>query len=316
MVVLDSVPGLDVQVHVSGKPAEEFANDDEQDDRRGATRYVEAVSGAEFHVQWTFVASEFKYRNWAINGLVYIDGKYADGRIFRPETVKHLESFTVKMTGVWKKEKGRYVERPMIFSDLMIGMLHPSSASPRMRFPCDGMSDFRLYADEAGQSAAIKGLKEKLDLLGEISVRFYRGRAVPAVGEGSRKSFSTIDKVPEKALKGRAVSHQARCVPRVLTAGVPNADMHKFGEIKSQHRVDDVGFRVRRLRGRQEASICNIYLQVSVKKSTPGRVHYSEVTNARAVGGAAHRRVDTGGVTRARSATKGKEIYLVLEIST
>ncbi|KAL1626002.1 hypothetical protein SLS56_007060 [Neofusicoccum ribis] len=216
MVVLDSVPGLDVQVHVSGKPAEEFANDDEQDDRRGATRYVEAVSGAEFHVQWTFVASEFKYRNWAINGLVYIDGKYADGRIFRPETVKHLESFTVKMTGVWKKEKGRYVERPMIFSDLMI--------------------------DEAGQSAAIKGLKEKLDLLGEISVRFYRGRAVPAVGEGSRKSFSTIDKVPEKALKGRAVSHQARFIPRSLTTGIPNADMHKLGEIKSQHRMDDVGF--------------------------------------------------------------------------
>lgn len=183
MVVLDSLPGLDVEVHVSGKPADEFKNNDEEDERRQATRYIEAVSGAEFAVQWTFHAAEFKYRNWAINGIVYVDGKYADGRIFRPDTVKHLESFTVKMTGVWKKEKGRYVERPMMFSDLMI--------------------------DEAGQSAAIKGLKEKLDLLGEITVKFYRGRAVPSVGEGSRKSFATIDKVPEKALKGRAVSHQA-----------------------------------------------------------------------------------------------------------
>lgn len=121
MVVLDSLPGLAVAVHVSGNPAEEFENDDEKDERRQATRYIEAVSGAEFHVQWTFVAAEFKYKNWAINGLVYVDGKYADGRIFRPDSVRHLDSFTVKMAGVWKKERGRYVERPMLFSDLMIG---------------------------------------------------------------------------------------------------------------------------------------------------------------------------------------------------
>lgn len=98
-----------------------------------------------------------------------------------------------------------------------------------------------MCSDEAGQSAAIKGLKEKLDLLGEISVRFYRGRAVPSVGEGSRKSFDTIDKIPEKALKGRAVSHQARYVSPFLVASVPKADMQKLGQGQSKHRVDDVG---------------------------------------------------------------------------
>lgn len=183
MVILERLPGLEVEVHVNGEPATEFASDELQDEPRQATRYIEAVSGAEFHIQWTFHAAEFKFRNWAINGIVHVDGKYADGRIFRPDAVKHQDSFTVKMSGVWKKEKGRYVERPMMFSDIMM--------------------------DEAGQSAAIKGLKEKLDLLGEITLKLYRGRAVPSVGEGSRKAFSTIDKVPERALKGRAVSHQA-----------------------------------------------------------------------------------------------------------
>ncbi|OJD40029.1 uncharacterized protein BKCO1_200017 [Diplodia corticola] len=183
MVVLERLPGLEVEVHVNGQPAAELESSDLPDEHRQATRYIEAVSGAEFHVQWTFNAADFKYRNYAINGIVYVDGKYADGRIFRPDAVKHKDSFTVKMSGVWKKEKGRFVERPMMFSDIMM--------------------------DEAGQSAAIKGLKEKLDLLGEITVKLYRGRAIPSHGEGSRKAFSTIDKVPERALKGRAVSHQA-----------------------------------------------------------------------------------------------------------
>lgn len=127
MVILERLPGLEVEVHVNGEPATEFASDDLQDEQRQATRYIEAVSGAEFNIQWTFHAAEFKYRNWAINGIVHVDGKYADGRIFRPDAVKHQDSFTVKMSGVWKKEKGRYVERPMMFSDIMMGMYSPSA---------------------------------------------------------------------------------------------------------------------------------------------------------------------------------------------
>lgn len=67
-----------------------------------------------------------------------------------------------------------------------------------------------LSTDEDNSELAGDQPETKLRSLGEISLQFYKGKRgglKRAVSRSSEKVAKKVDKIPEKALKGPAVSH-------------------------------------------------------------------------------------------------------------
>ena len=92
-----------VEIIVDGEPANEYDDDDDTapdtDDK--VTRYVEAVSGKEFHFA---VTMDPLYR-WGSSDVViarcYMDGKQRRGMCLKKEKVRYAPNSFHKMEGEW-----------------------------------------------------------------------------------------------------------------------------------------------------------------------------------------------------------------------
>jgi hypothetical protein len=115
MTVLDNVPGLEVTVQVNGSSLQEYNDDDSEPAPKSVTKYIEAISGAQFRVQYEFKES-FRTKNGILTDI-YIDGKDIAGYVLK---ANQLHGAYV-MSG--KKERGgnEYFQRPFTFSQLSIG---------------------------------------------------------------------------------------------------------------------------------------------------------------------------------------------------
>ena len=56
MAILPSRPGIEITVKCNGANLQEYEDDDDDPQPDVVTKYVEAVSGAEFGVQWEIIA--------------------------------------------------------------------------------------------------------------------------------------------------------------------------------------------------------------------------------------------------------------------
>jgi hypothetical protein len=115
MAVLDDIPGLDVRIHVNGSPLVEYDDDDSEPAPKKVTKYIEAISGARFDVQYEFKES-FRAKD-GIVAEVYVDGKWMTGSVFKACDVygRHAISSRKERVG------NEYYERPFTFSQLSIG---------------------------------------------------------------------------------------------------------------------------------------------------------------------------------------------------
>ncbi|KAL0263258.1 hypothetical protein SLS55_002238 [Diplodia seriata] len=183
-----NVKGLRVQI---SHKKEYLATDEEQLDGV-ITKYIEAGSGQNFSIHWSFENS-FPFKDTHIMSSVCLDGKYVDCVAFAPENMSKPEGFTLYGARVMKDEK--WYQLPFSFADLKI--------------------------DEDNHGINDTGLKEKVGSLGEISIHFWR---IEKLGEiecnGRMPAFESLNSVPEKALKGRAVSQQALYVKAFSTVFV------------------------------------------------------------------------------------------------
>lgn len=82
MAVLDSVPGLVVEVIVDGQPVEEYPDQDNaHQESKKKSMYTEARSHSHFAVKCTF-STRIRER---FSVELYIDGKWVDERGFPPK---------------------------------------------------------------------------------------------------------------------------------------------------------------------------------------------------------------------------------------
>jgi hypothetical protein len=116
MAVLPDFPGLAVEVLVYNAPRPEYlAPDEEDNDSRHATRYIEAVSGANFGVR-VKVGSEYQHRQYDINVEVEIDGEVlirkqlSRGKFYRQEGSILIRSLVMGSGEDWKRHKLRFSE--------------------------------------------------------------------------------------------------------------------------------------------------------------------------------------------------------------
>lgn len=79
---LPTLPGLEVTLSVDRVDLEEHDDPDAEGEEAHNVRYVEAVSGANFAVELKRTDGRFMYRNYDLHFAVYLDGKFAEGRVF------------------------------------------------------------------------------------------------------------------------------------------------------------------------------------------------------------------------------------------
>lgn len=200
MAILCDQPGLKVEILVDGVPLQEYDDEDEEIVPTVVTKYIEAKSGVNFTIRYT-VLPQFHIKH-ALKVQSYLDGKPMENRVRSEDSIRKYMSGT--MTGVREAIAGKYYERKFCFSQLNTGQLYSLVNQTQNLSTVTDDSDFR---------GAVAALKKTVESLGEISLSFrwveISGPRVDATGK-DYSDFQTIDTISEKALKGRAVSHQAR----------------------------------------------------------------------------------------------------------
>ncbi len=120
MAILEGIKGLEAIVHVSGRGiSKEFVDREETTPRR-ASNYIEAVTGAEFSVNYRFT-SHFESKELAFAINVYIDGKYMNGHLLDSYTATSGD-YTNCFFGTRDENQGQWQSRKFAFSKLVIRM--------------------------------------------------------------------------------------------------------------------------------------------------------------------------------------------------
>jgi len=118
MAIVPDVPGLQVEIVVDGTTLHEHVNPDEEESGNTVTRYIEAVSGAEFAVQYRF-GPEFKAKH-AASIHVYVDGECLRRSLINKK--KHKNGKNHLITGPRVKEGNGFYVSNFCFAELNIGM--------------------------------------------------------------------------------------------------------------------------------------------------------------------------------------------------
>ncbi|OJD31721.1 uncharacterized protein BKCO1_4500018 [Diplodia corticola] len=190
MAIISDVPGLNAKVMVHGLPLDEFPSDNEPDTSDTVTRYVEAISGLNFIVAITCDESlDPAYKASDLYMELFVDGHKAGKCTLERAKWIGRHGTNYHFTGFRLIENGQWVHRTMAFSEVNV------------------VDENDRVAHPAAEIEAIRSL-------GEIKVTVLRAKLQPTTPRSSTSisnhNFTIIDSVPEKKLKGRAISHQVK----------------------------------------------------------------------------------------------------------
>ncbi|KAK3072402.1 hypothetical protein LTR53_006895 [Teratosphaeriaceae sp. CCFEE 6253] len=196
MAIFLDVSGMEITIDVAGKDLLEY-DDDENDPADTATvsKYVEAVSGAEFGIAFRFKPGEYPFGDDRIEYNYYVDGTCAKKQTHRLKNIR--SGHRMVKHGAVRESHNTWVSQAMLFSELTVG---------------DDPPDARLI--------------DKLGDLGTIQVKCYRVHSVPVAPvppKPERKAAVDLrpaqlipdGRISEKNLKGMALTHQATMGPAV-----------------------------------------------------------------------------------------------------
>ena len=116
MAVLPEVPGLKVEVCVDGSPLQEY-DDDEPAQANTVTKYIEAVSDANFCIKY---AADHSYLSThGVEAEVHIDGRYMTAHLHNLTSFKQPKGF--ERTGKLGFRDGKTFRSKFRFSSLALG---------------------------------------------------------------------------------------------------------------------------------------------------------------------------------------------------
>ncbi|THX60033.1 hypothetical protein D6D06_01596 [Aureobasidium pullulans] len=175
MAILHSLPGVEITVVVDGEDLHEYQDTDMEDEENTVTKYVEAVTGANFAIK-ACVSQQFKYEGDCLNIRVAVDGLFVSSPLIEPGDTSKISTSLVDGVIV-----GDENIRKLRFSELEIVNEH----------------GFGLPKD-----------LERVKNLGCIKVRVSHLNLVNKLEESLRGSLDIKDGfISEKAIKGQALTH-------------------------------------------------------------------------------------------------------------
>ncbi|CAN9314272.1 unnamed protein product [Alternaria alternata] len=181
MVISPEYPGLEVKVCVGGQQLHEY-DDDEDATLKTITKYIEARSDCKFVVAATF-RPPFSTR-YHVRAQLSIDGVSVAKTFCEREKLLQKQ---IEMSGHRSQRNGEWIKQDFCFAKLNIGKYQKCAAV----------------------------LKQTLSTKGRITIAFQFIESYQDLGldlrppSNRRYELEALKEIPEKALKGDALSHQA-----------------------------------------------------------------------------------------------------------
>ncbi len=198
MAILPSHPGIKVSIVCNGAALQEYDDEDDETQTHVVSKYIEAVSGAEFGIKCEVSPP------WPPNTLLfiyYLDQKWVGGR-YAMQISYNPPNWTCIEQGSRTIVDGQSYLHKFAFAALTIGKRF-DKLGPRMVLTIH-------TADDAATNVGAHIMKE-IKGMGEITVTAYLVKNVQKSYKANyalTSNIADIGKIPEKALKGRSLSHQ------------------------------------------------------------------------------------------------------------
>ncbi|EFQ92434.1 hypothetical protein PTT_10464 [Pyrenophora teres f. teres 0-1] len=219
MAITEAHPGIKVDIRVGGVPLVEYDDDDEQvqTSRDTLTKYIEATTVAEFVVNLVITPP------WPGTSLllsVYVDGQNICGQ-FRQQAIHYKgQCHQSSIEGAKYGQGNEWFLQKFCFSELAI--------------------------DDSTASPITDKLMEDLKGMGTITIKVFRVKHIRGSNNGSLPmSTTTQENVPEKALKGRTLSHQSSLRPAVICPPTTTAEFTYVDPLKKPFAVFNFKYRSR-----------------------------------------------------------------------
>ncbi|KAI7232228.1 hypothetical protein KC352_g15232 [Hortaea werneckii] len=188
---IDGIEGLRVSIRVGGSDLQEYDDlTDQSVDPSKAVKYVEASSGSNFLIHTRIKRSGSRRlqppsKADSLQCDVSLDGRCIARHI--SDINNHKDDYSKDIDSVTENHDGKFVRRLFQFAD--------------------------LTTDESNDDASKWLDVRKVKSLGEIQIKFLwcrTGKTIPADERSNRHvRYSGQNAIPEKCLKGRAISSQA-----------------------------------------------------------------------------------------------------------
>jgi hypothetical protein len=168
-------------VEVDGVAIEEYEDEDTEQANTTTllTKYVEAASGANFSLKFT-VQPGWTMKADYIAWYIYLDGTPGGGGIVPSESYDGDRSHTSLLSGVSSGAGNNWTLRKYKFADITTGD-KPDDLTP-------------------------EEMKKRYEKLGNITIEIWRMKFLRKVDESQEPRHGALGVVPEKALKGQALS--------------------------------------------------------------------------------------------------------------
>ncbi|GME34248.1 hypothetical protein GTA08_BOTSDO08839 [Neofusicoccum parvum] len=208
----------------------EYDNPAFPDRPNSATKYIEAVDGADFSVVIKFTARNSDLKDYSLGLCIYVDGTRVQGSVIDLKAHQFARECWYVCDGALVYEDGKWVQRALRFEGLDV--------------------------DKNARDSLYHTQFERVQCVGEIKAKFYRvqevgrmlNRECPSpTSPTSPTGLTKFNKVSEKALNRKSVSHQActgnvkrtfgRC-GRVLTEQIDPTD-EPWAEFTFRYRSYD-----------------------------------------------------------------------------
>ncbi|KAF2004868.1 hypothetical protein P154DRAFT_518926 [Amniculicola lignicola CBS 123094] len=182
MAIIPDQPSLQVEVLVNGTPLQEYDDDEVEASPTSVTKYIEAKSGAEFAIRWTFTPP-FPKNTVMLD--IFLDGKWMRGVFANQKNFHGIAPYSYMITGAVHEVGKGWFERKFCFSKLTVTDADARSTDEKVNLV----------------------LKE----MGNITVKAHnvKNLTTSASQTLSKATKDRVGPVPEKSLKGSALSHQA-----------------------------------------------------------------------------------------------------------
>lgn len=209
MAITKAHPSIKVEVISQGAPLREYDDDEGETSSATVTKYIEAQSGADFAVHFEL---QRPFPVHPVKLKLYLDGRPTDSRIVSSVQYAKTESkLSRTLDSVSSKvAEGQRVVQRHCFSKLTVGMVYVRMFAILLMW----------LPDESHDQPVDEKLVKDMKSMGEISLKVYYIKDLKKVSrevspnKTSQMKIPGAGAIPEKALKGRALSHQAGLVSR------------------------------------------------------------------------------------------------------
>jgi len=201
MAIMNGIRGLTVEVHSNGQALREYDDPDEEElDGNEIAKYIQAKSRASFMIR-TIFSRHFQYRQlYDIVVRTFVDGQKIQNNIISRDDLLRHKGYVSDVRGLPVYSHRGWVQKPFLFAAVETGT-----------FCCLYSQSHRLLKalDNANVQTLAADRKKQLDAIGSVEVRLYRVHAISqAASPKTGAKFIDPGTIPEKALKGRAISHK------------------------------------------------------------------------------------------------------------